>query len=55
MKILSIHDGHNASICYLSNGIIRYLLLEERFTNVKNQGGFPEKALRWLEKQPDFL
>ena len=54
MKILSIHDGHNASICYLNNGIIRYLLLEERFTNMKNQGGFPKKALKWIERQPGF-
>ena len=39
MKILSIHDGHNATICYMENGEIKYLLSEERFTNVKNQGG----------------
>jgi len=54
MKILAIHDGHNASTCYFCNGEIKYLLQEERFTNVKNQGGFPEKSLEWLMRQADF-
>lgn len=54
MKILSIHDGHNASICYLCDGVVKYLLLEERFSRVKNQGGFPKNAFEWLKRQPDF-
>lgn len=54
MRILSVHDGHNASLCYLCDGQIKYLLLEERFTKKKNQGGFPEKAYEWLLKQNDF-
>ncbi len=54
MKILAVHDGHNASACYFRDGEIRYLLQEERFTGVKNQGGFPAKSLAWLEQQPDF-
>lgn len=48
MKILGIHDGHNASIALLENGIITFALQEERPTNIKNFFGFPEKALRHL-------
>ena len=51
MKILSVHDGHNATICYMENGEINHLLSEERFTNDKNQGGFPKNAFEYLQKQ----
>lgn len=50
MKILGIHDGHTATVCNLLNGAITHLASEERFTNVKNQGGFPEKACEWAIK-----
>ena len=46
MKILGIHDGHNASACLLEDGKIKWAIQEERLTNEKNRGGFPEKAVK---------
>jgi carbamoyltransferase len=48
MHILSIHDGHTATACLFSDGKILGMVSEERFTQVKNQGGFPVNAVRWL-------
>lgn len=48
MKILAIHDGHNATACYLKDGEIVSMVSEERFTNIKNQGGYPEKSINWI-------
>nr|WP_321268042.1 carbamoyltransferase C-terminal domain-containing protein [uncultured Sulfurimonas sp.] len=45
MKVLAIHDGHNSSVCLLENGKVVYALQEERYTNIKNQGGLPVKCL----------
>ena len=45
LRVLGIHDGHNASICLLEDGEIKYLLQEERLTNKKNYFGFPEKSV----------
>ena len=43
MLILGIHDGHNSTACLLNNGKILGMASEERFTKVKNQGGFFNK------------
>lgn len=48
MKIIAIHDGHNASVSYLEDGIIRYAIQEERLTKIKNQMGFPVKSLKHI-------
>ena len=48
MKILGIHDGHNASACLLVEGRIEYAIQEERLTNIKNFIGFPEKAIKTI-------
>ncbi|GBF48838.1 carbamoyl transferase [Leptospira ryugenii] len=48
MKVIGIHDGHCATACYLKDGKIISLVSEERFTNVKNQGGFPIHSLKWI-------
>lgn len=45
MKILGIHDGHGASVCLLEDGVIKYVIQEERLTNVKNKSGFPFKSI----------
>ena len=50
MKVLGIHDGHNASACLYENGKILGLVSEERFTKVKNIGGFPYHSVNWLLK-----
>jgi len=38
MKIFGIHDGHNASLSFLEDGIIKFAIQEERYTYEKNQG-----------------
>ena len=48
MLILGIHDGHNASVCLMENGQIKYVIQEERVTGVKNKGGFPYESLKLL-------
>ena len=39
MKIISIHNGHNASAAYFEDGSIKDCISEERFTKIKNQDG----------------
>jgi len=39
-NILAIHDGHNASVALLQQGVITYALGEERLSRMKNHGGF---------------
>ncbi len=48
MKIIGIHDGHNASCCYLENGEIKSAALEERFCQRKNHSGYPKRAVEWI-------
>ena len=44
--ILGIHDGtHNAGACLLSNGKVIAACDEERFTRIKNSGGFPDQSI----------
>lgn len=45
MKIIGIHDGHNAAICLLIDGKIRGLIQEERLVYEKNFHGFPKQSL----------
>lgn len=45
MRILGIHDGHNASVCLLEDGEVKWLIQEERMRREKNFDGFPEMAL----------
>ena len=46
MRILGVHDGHNASACLLEDGQIKYCIQEERLTNQKNYFGFPVKSIK---------
>lgn len=48
MRILGIHDGHNAAACLLENGVITAAIQEERLTRVKNHDVFPARAIEWL-------
>ena len=50
MKILAIHDGHNASAAFLDNGEVIAAIQEERLTRDKNQGGFPEHSIQEILK-----
>ncbi|QQS37252.1 MAG: hypothetical protein IPM56_04670 [Ignavibacteriales bacterium] len=51
MKIISIHDGHNASACLLNNGKIEFAIEEERLTHIKNQSSFPTNSLKFILDQ----
>jgi len=51
MNLLAIHDGHTATACFMRNGALTALVSEERFTNVKNQAGFPSRALDWITSE----
>ena len=48
MKVLGIHDGHNASACLFSDGEIQIALQEERLRRVKNWSGLPTQAIQWI-------
>lgn len=43
--------AHESSVGILIDGKLVAAAAEERFTRVKNQGGFPHHALRWCMKQ----
>ena len=45
MRILGIHDGHNATAALIRDGAVEYVIQEERLTGIKNQGGFPALAV----------
>ncbi len=48
MKILSIHDGHNAAACLLVDGKIKFAIEEERLTRIKNHSAFPSESIKFL-------
>ena len=45
MRIIGIHDGHNASVCLFEDGKIKFAIQEERLNKIKNYDGFPYLAL----------
>ncbi|MEN6624972.1 MAG: carbamoyltransferase C-terminal domain-containing protein [Candidatus Sumerlaeia bacterium] len=48
MRIIGIHDGHNAAACLVEDGVVRAALQEERLTRIKNHDTFPKRAVEWL-------
>lgn len=48
MKILGIHDGHNAAAALMVDGRMVMALQEERLRREKNYAGFPEQAIRFI-------
>ncbi len=48
MKILGIHDGHNAAACLFVDGEIVAAIQEERLTRTKNENRFPHESVRWV-------
>lgn len=50
MRVLGIHDGHNASLCLIEDGEVRFAMQEERLVYEKNKSGFPKVALQHLLK-----
>ena len=45
MKVIGIHDGHNASACLTIDGNLTVAIGEERLTRNKHQYGFPFNAI----------
>lgn len=45
MRVLSLHDGHNASACLMENGQLEFAIQEERLTRIKNHSAFPRESL----------
>jgi len=43
--VLGLHDGHNAAACLMRDGAIVAAHQEERLSRVKNQAGFPARAI----------
>ena len=54
MKVISINNGHNASLGFFENGQCQLILHEEKFNNVKNYVGFPLLALDYLNTLINF-
>lgn len=48
MKILGIHDFHNSSAALVADGRVVASAQEERFRNIKNYIGFPERAIKYV-------
>lgn len=55
MIILSIHPGHNATVCLIRDGEIIGLLSQEKIDNVKNSASFPIRATEQLLQECDLL
>ncbi len=45
MRVLGIHDGHNAAAALIEDGRVVAALQEERLNRIKNWSGFPERAV----------
>ena len=48
MKIIGIHDGHDASVALCDESGILFSLAEERVSRIKHHYGFPVSALENL-------
>ena len=51
MRILGIHDGHNASAALVENGRVVAAVQEERLNREKNWSGFPTASIAWVLSQ----
>ena len=51
INILTVYPGHNATAALLRDGKVLGIISEERFTRVKNQGGFPKESIKWLLRE----
>ena len=54
MKVLGVHDGHNASAALVCDGHVLAAVQEERFTREKNWSGFPRRSIEWLLSYSGF-
>jgi carbamoyltransferase len=49
--VLGIHDGHLATAALVKDGKLVACVSEERFSRVKNQSGFPAKAIDFVLRE----
>ena len=54
MNILGIHHGHDSSSCVIVNGKLISAASEERFSRVKNDGGFPINSIKFCLKEANL-
>ena len=54
MKILGIHDGHNASVCLFEDGKIKFAIQEERLNKIKNYDGFPYLSIEEILRRENI-
>ena len=48
INIIAIHSGHNAGIALIKNNKLVFAISEEKFTNIKNQSGFPKLSIHYV-------
>jgi len=53
-RVVGIYSGHNSSVAMIEDGTCKFAAQEERFTNVKNQGGVPIRGLSCLQRHFDL-
>lgn len=46
MRIIGVHDSHNAAAALIEDGVVRFAIQEERLARVKNIDCFPEKSIK---------
>ena len=54
LRIVGIHDNHDASVCLLEDGVLKFAVEEERLIRQKNYSGFPYTGLQTLLKYNDL-
>src|SRR5207245_9023828 len=45
-RVVGVHTGHNSGAVLVEDGVLKMAIQEERLTRIKNQGGFPTKAMQ---------
>jgi carbamoyltransferase len=48
VRILGIHDGHNAAAALVEDGRVVAAVQEERLNREKNWSGFPSRSIAWV-------
>jgi len=51
VRVLGIHDGHNASAALVEDGRVIAAVQEERLNREKNWFGFPSGSIAWVLRQ----
>jgi len=46
LRIIGIHDSHNAAVALIEDGAVKFAIQEERLARVKNIDCFPERSVK---------